>query len=252
MLLPGLSTQQAAALRRRGLHTRDQLARRLKKLGPGDPVFAALPMAARAELQYSPVSQILLAGASRLGRKLQECLYLKGGPRVGKSRIVTVGSARRGKPVMKDLDMLLILPDTSKRSAARSTGSNENFLGRIAVREKCRRSVKILTSYANGSRRRSFIIRYGRSTYRVDFFLAFDSERPYALFHHTGSSQYNIRVRAHAKKRGWKLNQYGLFIAQGAPRHKQKRVPGTKKLHTEEELAKFLGITYRTPGDRSR
>ena len=83
---------------------------------------------------------------------------------------------------------------------------------------------------------------YGRTNYCVDLFLAYDDEMPYALLHHTGSHRYNIRIRAHAKNRGWRLNQYGLFIAETA-----RRVRGSRQLTTEGDLARFLGVTPRPP-----
>jgi DNA polymerase/3'-5' exonuclease PolX len=52
-------------------------------------------------------------------------------------------------------------------------------------------------------------------------------------------------VQLRALRRGWRLNQYGLFIA-GTDRH----VPGSRKIRTEKELANFIGVTYRPPSRR--
>ena len=239
MLLPGLSAIQEAALKRRGLTTRARLAAHLKKHGEDDPIVRGLPAAARAELVYSPVARIPFKTAVRLGEKLRDSLRITGGPYLGKKRIWVVGSVRRGKADTKDLDMLVVLADKHR-------GSGRNHLAMIALRPGTT-GLTIRHSYASGARRRSFIVGYGGKNYRVDMFLAYDSELPYALYHHTGSSRYNIRIRAHAKTHGWKLNQYGLYDAASG-----KRVHGSARIKTEKDLAEFLGVTPRAPEDRAR
>lgn len=48
----------------------------------------------------------------------------------------------------------------------------------------------------------------------VDVFLATKQEKHFAMLHFTSSKQFLMRTRAHAKKLGYKLNQYGLFNAK--------------------------------------
>ena len=48
----------------------------------------------------------------------------------------------------------------------------------------------------------------------IDIFLATKAEKHFALLHFTSSKQFLMRTRAHAKKLGYKLNQYGLFNAK--------------------------------------
>jgi DNA polymerase/3'-5' exonuclease PolX len=232
-MLPGLTAAQESALRRRKL-TRKKLEERLRKYSEDDPVIASLPAAARAELAYKPEPKIPLAKAQVLAERLRERLAWP------INRVLLVGSARRGKPEIKDLDILLLLPPGVSERRERTA------LDGLHLRANSGR-LKILMSYSSGPRRRSAIVRYNGANYRTDFFLARHEERPYALFHHTGSSRYNIRIRAHAKEKGWLLNQYGLFN-----RKSMRRVRGTESLRTEEELAKFLGVTYRLPEDRQR
>lgn len=56
----------------------------------------------------------------------------------------------------------------------------------------------------------------------------------------TGGKFYNIALRTIAKKKGWLLNQYGLFD--------EKNILLASK--TEEDIAKALGKTLREPKDR--
>jgi DNA polymerase (family 10) len=70
-------------------------------------------------------------------------------------------------------------------------------------------------------------------------------ELPFALFHYTGPAAYNVRTRAHAKRLGFRLNQYGLF-GRGTGR----RARGSIGLRTEAQIARRLGLTARPPRDR--
>lgn len=106
-----------------------------------------------------------------------------------------------------------------------------------------RMKLDIVRELRAGERTKSFIVRWRGQEYRVDMFFATPEERPFALFHWTGPKSYNIRTRAHAKKRGWRLNRYGLFY-QGTDR----RVSGS--IRTETDLARKLGVTPRPPAER--
>lgn len=248
MQLPGLTPKQDAALARKGYRTVAQLRRRLRERGRADPLIASLPAAAQAELVHRPRSGFPLAEGRRVVEKLRACLSFDGPPALA-SRFEIVGSVRRGRSTIKDLDLLLVLPD-------RYEGEPRATLPALQVSPRCRPALEILESYASGPRRRSFIMRTSgrtrdgkpvRSNYRVDVFLAYESEKPYALFHYTGSGPYNVRIRAYAKRKGWLLNQYGLFN-----RETGKRVPGTSSLKTEKQLVRHLGVTWREPSNRQR
>lgn len=60
-----------------------------------------------------------------------------------------------------------------------------------------------------------------------------------ALIAYTGSSGYSIGLRIRAKKRGLKLNQYGLFRVN-------KKIAGK----TEKQVYKALGKSYKLPENR--
>ena len=82
---------------------------------------------------------------------------------------------------------------------------------------------------------------------QVDLFLVEEKDLPYALFHYTGSSTYNIRTRAHAKAHGMLLNQYGVFDV-----NTKRRARGSSSIKSERDLADFLGVSYRSPTDRKK
>ena len=61
------------------------------------------------------------------------------------------------------------------------------------------------------------------------------------LFYFTGSKSYNIRIRKEAIKKGYKLNEYGLFDKKTG-----KMVAGK----TELEICRKLGIPFLKPEKR--
>ena len=156
-------------------------------------------------------------------------------------RVDVVGSVRRlprnvpdARGPIKDIDILVTL----RRGAGKQTP---------ALRLAGRR-YRIVAVYAAGSRRVSAIVEDRRGTHarcHVDFFFAAPAERPFALLHHTGPWKYNVRLRTHAKTRGWKLNQYGLWDKRG------RRVRGSVGLRSEKSVVRLLGATYYPPSRRA-
>ncbi len=60
---------------------------------------------------------------------------------------------------------------------------------------------------------------------------------PAALLYFTGSREHNTELRGRARKRGWKLNEYGLFTDG------ENRVPAG----SEEDIYAALGLAYVEP-----
>ena len=61
------------------------------------------------------------------------------------------------------------------------------------------------------------------------------------LFYFTGSKNFNIQMRKIAIKKGYKLNEYGLFDKKS-----EKMIAGK----TEEEICKKLGVKWVRPEER--
>ena len=199
-------------------------------------MLARLPRESQANVLYRPRRRIPRAEAEAVAAEVARRLTLGG----RRCKATPVGSVRRQAAVSKDLDILAVAP------AARAAAA----LGLRPPRRGDR--AEVADVYAAGPRRHSLVLRVlspGRPArhYRADVFLATPAERPFALFHFTGSRRYNVRTRAHAKRRGWLLNQYGLFdAATGAPAR------GAAAVRSERDLARLLGVTYRPPTDRER
>lgn len=135
-------------------------------------------------------------------------------------KVEFVGGLRRGKPSMKDLDILTNV--TLNKCADR--------IGIPLADQKITESRHKLTFTFRGV--------------QIDINYAKASDWPYALLHHTGDYMFNIYMRAHAKKMGYKLNQYGLFSIKSG-----KKVPKTN-FKTEKQIFNFLHFPYREPFER--
>jgi len=77
---------------------------------------------------------------------------------------------------------------------------------------------------------------------RIDFLVCSPETYPYALLYFTGSVDFNRRMRLHALKQGWKLNEYGLFNKDGIFMNTIAR--------TEKEIFAFLNLPYVEPKNR--
>jgi len=231
------------------------LARRLAKEGvrtradlKKSAILARLPRESRANVLYNPTRNTSFDEAKAISDEVKRRLVVKFAdlPRSIRLKVIPVGSVRRKRDRVKDLDFLIVVPPKLLTSL-----QLKSALAAAQLRPARRGDrVSFKTTYAEGSRRRSLILRVEGSTkakhYRADLFVTTTAEKPFALFHFTGGSAYNIRVRAHAKRKGWKLNQYGLFNIKNG-----HRVHGSSSIRTERDLARFLDITYRHPKNRN-
>jgi DNA polymerase/3'-5' exonuclease PolX len=216
----------ARAFAREGARTRADLKRRDR--------LARLPVEAQANVLYAPSRHVPLAEARAVASAVgRDILFGFDGTRRRAAAVFPVGSVRRQESYVADLDFLVVTPPGMLSSIAFRPGSH----------------ISLATAYGQGKRHWSVILRSsigGRPKhYRADFFVATPEEAPFALYHLTGSRRYNIRIRAYAKRKGWLLNQYGLF-SQATGR----RVPGSNLIHSEGDLIRFLGVTPREPHNR--
>lgn len=221
----------ARKLAREGVRSRADLKR--------TSVLERLPVEARANVLYNPYRGATFAVASAIANEFKRRAVFEFANGVVRFEVIPVGSVRRKAPRSKDIDFLIVVPPKYRSRA----------LAALTLRPRKRGDkIEIATVYAAGARRRSVILRVEGTrarNYRADVFLATAAEKPFALLHYTGPYDYNIRVRAHAKRNGRLLNQYGLFSATT-----RARVRGSNAVSNERDLARLLGITYRAPHSR--
>jgi DNA polymerase/3'-5' exonuclease PolX len=219
-------------------------------------IIRKLPKEFQMNVMYPPpASKISLAEADaiagELTRRVKFCPERTS--KCFKLPLYVGGSIRRRCPRIGDIDLLVHLP-------ARLASISNRILDSVQLSDpKSGDRAIIMDSYIGGERHRVGIVRWAplddgggvrRPTpkfFRIDLILVIGDELPFALFHYTGPTSYNIRTRAYAKRKGFMLNQYGLWS-----RSTGRRVPGTEKVKTEADIAMLLGITARDPTDRER
>jgi DNA polymerase (family 10) len=128
---------------------------------------------------------------------------------------IPVGSLRRGCETCGDLDVLAI---------GGGPGLMDVFTGYRLVE-------RVL---GQGDTKSSVLLRGG---VQADLRLVPAGSRGAAMQYFTGSKAHNIALRDRALQRGWKLNEYGLFDADGA----------TLAGDTEEGVYEALGLAWVPP-----
>lgn len=125
------------------------------------------------------------------------------------------GSIRRRKEIIRDMDILVAIENREKITSF--------FISMPEVDEVL----------ATGETKTSVRMKSG---IEADLRVVSREEFPYALMYFTGSKEHNVRLRGIAKRKGLKLNEYGLFDGD-------KRVV----CKDEEEIYHALGLGYIPP-----
>jgi DNA polymerase (family 10) len=131
------------------------------------------------------------------------------------STVEVCGSIRRRKEIVRDIDILVGGGDVRSITA---------FFTSLPVVEE------IIVS---GETKTSCRLKSG---IEADLRIVTKEEFPYALMYFTGSKEHNVKLRGIAKKKGFKLNEYGLFDGE-------KLIT----LNSEDEIYNMLGLTYIVP-----
>ncbi|MDH4036913.1 MAG: DNA polymerase/3'-5' exonuclease PolX [Candidatus Krumholzibacteria bacterium] len=168
----------------------------------------------------------ILAGIARFRKYSQRFLYstaladatdvlavVRAVPGVTQSLVG--GSLRRHKETIGDVDILATAADAGP------------------VMDAFTAMPRVATIVGKGPTKSSVILDSG---IHVDLRVVKDDEFPAALHYFTGSKEHNTEIRTRAKKRGYKLNEYGLFKGEKAIR-----------LPDEPALFKKLGLDYIPP-----
>ncbi len=130
-------------------------------------------------------------------------------------QVCIAGSTRRWKETVKDVDILVVSSQPAK------------------VMDFFTKLPEVKHVLAKGPTKSSVVLREGlNSDLRVLEAKSFGA----AMQYFTGSKDHNIKLRQIAIKKGYKLNEYGLFKGK-------KQVAGK----TEQEVYKKLGLSYIEP-----
>ena len=134
---------------------------------------------------------------------------------VKEGTVEVCGSIRRRKEIVRDMDILVGGGDAGHISSYfTSLPEVEEVLISGETKTSCR----------------------FKSGIEADLRVVSALQFPYALMYFTGSKEHNVRLRGIAKKKGLKLNEYGLF---------DNETP--IELKNEEEIYHKLGLAYVAP-----
>jgi len=133
-------------------------------------------------------------------------------------KIIVAGSIRRRKPTIRDIDIVIETRNP------------------VIVAEKFVKMPFVKRILGKGKEKATIITKSGM---QVDIRFFTEEDFGSGLLYFTGDKGHNIWLRKIAIKKGWKLNEYGLF--QG-----KKRIAG----RTEQEIYDKLGVKYIEPEKR--
>jgi DNA polymerase (family 10) len=148
-----------------------------------------------------------------------ETIVARLGKIAGVATVTVAGSARRRKETIGDADLLVV----AKNAAAQK-----------AVMDYFVAMPDVLAVSAHGATKSSIKVRPGIN---IDLRVVPKESYGAALNYFTGSKAHNVALRQIAMKRGWKLNEYGLFSGAG------KIIAGA----SEKDIYKALGMDYIEP-----
>ncbi len=134
------------------------------------------------------------------------------------SRIMVAGSVRRKKPLVNDIDLVLVPDDLWNLNAELMK------LGQLKM---------------SGPK----IMRFMIGNVQLDIYVADEKTWATLLLIRTGSAENNIRLATLAKKRGWRLAASG----DGLFNENEERIAGD----TEESIYEALGLPYQRPEERN-
>lgn len=142
--------------------------------------------------------------------------------------IKIVGSYRRKLPSSGDIDVLIT-----------STLSNFNV---HEIVENLRKHLDIVKIVEGPSKFLGYI-KIDKYYRRIDILLTSQEEYPFSVLYFTGSKEFNVRMRAHALKMGYSMNEHGLTSVKGD-------IVDTSNIKTELDIFKFLKFPYVKPSER--
>lgn len=150
-----------------------------------------------------------------------------------KFKLEFVGSYRRKKINSNDIDIMIISDDELIL---------DKFL--LALIKLTKNKVYL---YSKGPDKMSLIIDTEKITsekhiYKIDVFRCSNELYIPMLLYSTGSKEFNIKMRSIAKRKGYLLNQNGLFN-----KNSQKKIDNLK---SEKDYFDFLEMEYKLPEDR--
>jgi DNA polymerase/3'-5' exonuclease PolX len=148
-----------------------------------------------------------------------------------KARATLVGGFLRKKPFSKDIDVMII-------------SDSPDVL--IDYMEHLREHFNKVVVYSQGHDKVSLIIQPNKKKnyFKMDVFRSPKKYQYAMLLYGTGSKQFNIKMRATARRHGFLLNQHGLFTLP------IKKSQEPISVSSEKDIFRKINIPYVLPQNR--
>ena len=161
--------------------------------------------------------------------------------------VIVCGSFRRKKPTSGDIDVLILSPELPTEEVIKA--STVNHLSVIVEHLKSKKVI-VDSLTEDGGTKFMGICKATRSGLgrRIDIRLIPYQSKGAAMLYFTGSGDFNKIMRAEALKKGYTINEYGIYKLkkQGKKMVKGELVP----TETEEDIFKVVDMTYLKPEQR--
>ncbi|KAM3071395.1 hypothetical protein ACMFMG_008990 [Clarireedia jacksonii] len=239
----GVNTTQASEWLRQGYRTLDDLLQNVKltenqKIGIEhyDDLQQRIP---RAEV--AALGQYITDAAAKLDPDIE---------------IIIGGSYRRGALSSGDIDIIISKPNT--RSTSALTPFLHTLITHLTKQRFLVAALAVPHDDSSGSKWHGCCVLPSLPAAqqiwrRIDFLLVPESERGAALLYFTGDDIFNRSMRLLANKKGWSLNQRGLYEGVMRDRWTRKKVTEGTLVEGRSERGIFekLGVPWREPWERA-
>ena len=164
-----------------------------------------------------------------------------------KYEVIICGSFRRQKPTSGDIDVLILNPELPTDEVIKM--STVNHLN-VIVEHLKKKKVIVDSLTEDGGTKYMGICKGTRAGLgrRIDIRLIPYESKGAAMLYFTGSGNFNKVMRSEALKKGYTINEYGIYTTkkEGKKMVKNQLVPTT----SEEDIFKIVDMEYLAPKDR--
>lgn len=164
-----------------------------------------------------------------------------------KYEVIICGSFRRQKPTSGDIDVLILNPDLPTEEVIKKSKLNHLT---IIVEHLTKKKFIIDNLTEDGGTKYMGMCRATKAGLgrRIDIRLIPYTSKGAAMLYFTGSGNFNMVMRARALKKGYTINEYGIYTTKKVDKKivKNKLVPTA----SEEDIFKVVGMDYLAPKDR--
>ena len=154
-----------------------------------------------------------------------------------KYKFYVAGSIYRGSTDPSDIDIIMVMDDDAVTN---------NGTGHKSILHSLKSDLPMFIRRV-GDRMVSFeLILPGDKYYTpIQIWLSSKSEFPFMLLAWGAGTQYNVRIRKYAKRKGYILNQYGLYDSKTKKKVTDTNTEQPIEFKTIADIQRFLGVTVR-------